>query len=90
MRKLLPIGSVVRLRDSSNLLLIIGYGPISPNGKTHYDYLATNYPFGLGSNMQAAMIDREEIAEVMYSGYVDEESSAYTELMDILIRKDKL
>lgn len=87
MNELLPIGSVVKIEGSPSHLMIIGHGPIQSEEQTHYDYLAINYPFGLGDSMDSIMFDRESIEAVLHKGYVDEESEVYYRAVDKIIKK---
>ena len=87
MNELLPIGSVVKINGSPSYLMIIGHGPISSEEQTHYDYLAINYPFGLGDSMDSIMLDRDFIESVLHKGYADEEAEVYYRAVDKIIKK---
>ena len=87
MNELLPIGSVVQIKGSPNHLMIVGHGPISSEEQTHYDYLAINYPFGLGDSMEAIMFDRASVETLLHRGYVDEEAESYYSAIDKIIKK---
>ena len=46
MKDLLPIGSVVLLKEATKKLVIIGVLQVNPNENKIYDYLAVPYPEG--------------------------------------------
>lgn len=89
MNELLPIGSVVRVKNSPSVVMVIGYGPISREKQSHFDYLAVNYLFGFGSGMQTLMFDRSSIDTVLFTGHVDEKANAYRQAIDALIQKEE-
>ncbi len=70
--KLLPVGSVVLLKEADKMLTIIGILPIN-DGQKH-DYLAVPHPEGYINDKYVFVFDQQDIAEVKYIGYMD---SAY-------------
>ena len=73
-KDLLPIGSVVRLHDGEKRLMIIGImqSDASGNGK-EYDYLGILYPEGqIGDEFQY-LFNQEDIEEVIFRGFEDDE-----------------
>ena len=48
MKNLLPIGSVVLLKDATKKLVIIGILQVNPSENKIYDYLGVPYPEGYG------------------------------------------
>lgn len=78
--KFLPIGSVVIVRGSVKKLLIIARALFAEaSGKKQYfDYGACTYPEGvLGENI--LYLQHENIVEVVYKGYVDEDEERMLE-----------
>lgn len=70
---LLPIGSVVRLKDGEQKLMITGMYTQN-NGKGQiYDYIAVLYPYGFTSNDEQYMFKHEDIEEVFFVGFDNEE-----------------
>lgn len=67
---ILPIGSVVKLKDSKQLLMIITRFPIVTfNGKDGYfDYGGCFYPQGFYNN-QHFFFNYEDIGEICFYGY---------------------
>lgn len=73
-KDLLPIGSIVRLHDGEKRLMIIGImqSDASGNGK-EYDYLGILYPEGhIGDRFQY-LFNQEDIEEVIFRGFEDDE-----------------
>ena len=72
MDKLLPIGSVVQLKNGNVKIMIISRYPLyNDEGKLGYfDYSACGYPVGSTEN-QAYFFNHEDIETVYFEGYVD-------------------
>lgn len=67
---LLPIGTIVKLKNSTESLMIIGRFPIikKNNITGYYDYNACLYPDGFyGNNLY--MFNHKDIEEIIYYGY---------------------
>ena len=78
-RKLLPIGSVVRLQGAEKRLMIFGIRQTDEDTGTEYDYVAVLYPEGnMGENVRF-MFDNEDIEETVFVGYSDEERTSFLE-----------
>lgn len=72
MRELLPIGSVVKLKEEEQLFMIYGRFFENKNTKKIYDYLACMYPEGrLDSKINFAFND-SDIEEVYFIGFKNE------------------
>mgnify|MGYP000510393978 FL=1 len=73
-KDLLPIGSVVRLHDGEKRLMIIGImqSDASGNGK-EYDYLGILYPEGHIGDQFQYLFNQEDIEEVIFRGFEDDE-----------------
>lgn len=87
LKKLLPIGSVVRLKDAQKNIMIIGILQVD-SGRTDgeadrtFDYLAVLYPEGyIGPEFQY-MFDHKDIEEVVFKGYCDEERTLFIERLE--------
>ncbi|KAF1307976.1 DUF4176 domain-containing protein [Streptococcus sanguinis] len=72
MSKLLPIGSVVQLKNGQVKIMIINRCPLYDNkGEIGYlDYSGCVYPFGMTDN-QACFFNNEDIEKVWFEGYID-------------------
>ena len=75
---ILPIGSIVKLKDSEYKLMITARTPlVQEKGITGYfDYSACMYPNGQTST-RSYFFNAEQIEEVCFEGYVDELELAY-------------
>ena len=73
MNKILPIGSVVQLKNGEVKLMIINRFPLyNNNGEIGYfDYSACIYPNG-SLDAHAYFFNQEDIAKIWFEGYVDE------------------
>jgi len=76
-RELLPIGSVVRLKGAEKCLMIFGIRQTDNKAKREYDYVAVMYPEGnLGENLRF-MFDHNDIEEIVFKGYENEEFKGF-------------
>ena len=71
---LLPVGSVVRLRDADALVAVLGFAP--DTGDMQADYLGVPWPTGLSADDVALAFDASAVAEVLHRGLWDEEAEA--------------
>ena len=73
-KDLLPIGSIVRLHDGEKRLMIIGIMQSDASGNDkEYDYLGILYPEGhIGDKFQY-LFNQEDIEEVIFRGFEDDE-----------------
>ena len=68
--KLLPVGSVVMLKNAEKSIMITGFYAASENDKEKiYDYSACLYPEGMVSSDKNLLFNHDEIEKVMYFGY---------------------
>ena len=79
---LLPIGSVVRLRDGNKRLMVCGRVQTDvATGKT-YDYSACLYPEGMINSEEMYLFDNENIETLFFIGFQDEEEIAFRKFID--------
>lgn len=73
-KDLLPIGSVVLLKDGEKRVMIFGVKQANQEeGDEEYDYIAVLYPEGnIGMEFQY-LFNHEDIQEVYFRGYEDGE-----------------
>ena len=83
MTELLPIGSVVQLKNGQVKIMIINRYPLYDNkGEIGYlDYSGCVYPFGMTDN-QACFFNQEDIDEVVFEGYKDDDEKRFRELYE--------
>jgi len=72
--ELLPIGSIVLLKDGEKKLMINGIKQTDASGDSQeYDYLGVLYPEGhIGEQFQY-LFNHDDINEVVFRGFEDEE-----------------
>lgn len=79
-KDLLPIGSIVLLKDGEKRLMINGIMQSDSSGEgKEYDYLGILYPEGhIGEQFQY-LFNHEDINEIVFRGYEDTERSEFLE-----------
>lgn len=89
---MLKLGSVVYVRESFDQYMIISrFVPeLKDNTEVYYDYLLVKLPIGIGDEAGTVIVNREEIDEVIFEGYADEEETAYLEEMQSWIKEANL
>jgi len=80
MEKLLPIGSIVYLKQGRQKLMILNRSPQAKKDDqlVRFDYSATLYPMGIIPN-QITFFNSEDIDKVVFEGYVDEDEERFQE-----------
>lgn len=82
-RELLPIGSVVRVRDANKNMMIIGIAQI--DGDEQYDYLAVLYPEGYLTDDQIYVFNHQDIEDISFLGFANAEHQVFrSELNEII------
>ena len=80
--ELLPVGSVVLLKNAQKRIVIIGLMPIkhTESGEdVGYDYIGVPYPQGYVGQESAMLFMHESIAETTFMGYSDDERTILVE-----------
>lgn len=79
-KDLLPIGSVVMLKNAKKALMIFGIKQLaSERPDEEFDYIGVLYPEGnMGSQFQY-LFNHEDIVEVLFTGYETEERKKFLE-----------
>lgn len=78
----LPIGTVVRLVNDNNKVVIIGYLMKNKQGYT-YDYCGCKYPEGVTDNYHNYYFNKSDIIEVKKLGLVDKETKAVLNIINL-------
>ena len=74
----LPIGSVVLLKDSSKKLMITGFAQVAADDPNRiYDYEGCVFPEGFLGPDQTYLFDSEQIENIFFIGYQDQEQMAF-------------
>ncbi len=77
--KFLPVGSVVLLKEATRPIVIIGYMIVEDNSDKIWDYLGCAYPIGVVDSSKNLLFQREQIDNVLFTGYQDEEGKKFIE-----------
>lgn len=78
-KEFLPIGSVVQLTDSTGLVMIAGYLPISKRRPGYvWDYSGFRFPIGYSDDEDVYCFDHSQIEVVYARGYMDLEEELFT------------
>ncbi len=83
---LLPVGSVVLLKDSEKRIMIIGVlqRQIKEGTDVVWDYCACLYPEGYMGPDKNFLFNHNQIEKVYSIGYMDEEQFAFQKRVDAL------
>lgn len=78
MKKLLPIGSVVKIKDVSQKAMIFGRMQKVRDAEDDevYDYIACPYPQGNIATNRSKLFNHDEIIEIIFVGYQDNQEIA--------------
>ena len=76
--KLLPLGSVVKLKNGEQKIMITVRLPLYNNGGTigYFDYGACLYPNGQ-VDQKTFFFNEADIEEIYFKGYIDESEEAF-------------
>ncbi len=84
-KNLLPLGSVVGLKETEPYIMICGRIVCAEGDDTIYDYVGCLYPEGVGKNDELIFFDRDAVETVYFIGFQDEYELVYrTEVLDKL------
>jgi len=79
MKDLLPLGSIVLLKDGEKKLMIYGRLQIEPESETVFDYIACLWPEGNLTEVFTYLFNHADINSVFQHGYSDEEDLVFLE-----------
>ncbi len=86
-KELLPVGSVVLLKEGEKRLAIFGIKQTNVESGQEFDYLGVFYPEGYFGEDFQYLFNHEDIADVVFRGYEDPERTAFLERLDALYQK---
>lgn len=81
---ILPIGSVVLLKDATKKLMIIGLLQVNSEENRLYDYLGVPFPEGFISNDRNYLFNHGDIEEVCFKGFINNETQELNDFINIL------
>ncbi len=80
MKELLPIGSVVMLKEATKSLMIVGVMQKDDDGR-EYDYISVVFPEGYINSETFFLFNHEDIVDVRFVGCINAESQTYMQLL---------
>lgn len=80
MKDLLPIGSVVMLKEATKSLMIVGTMQRDEDGN-EFDYISVVFPEGYINSEYFFLFNHEDIVDVKFVGYINAESQTYIQLL---------
>lgn len=80
-KELLPVGSVVILKEGTKQLMVIGVMQEDTDGK-QYDYLGVFYPEGFIGQEALFLFQEEEVKEVFFEGYKSPEQEEFLQKLE--------
>ena len=81
-KDLLPIGSVIWLKDAEHALMIFGIKQSNLETEEEYDYIGVLYPEGnMGTDSQF-LFQHKDIEKVLFRGYETEERDAFIQKLE--------
>ena len=73
MDRLLPIGTIVLLKESKKRILIVGYLPQEANNPRIFDYSGVPFPEGLVDSKKILLFDHKQIEKISHNSIIDME-----------------
>lgn len=86
--ELLPIGSVVLLKDAHKKIVIVGIMPIKhmeDGSDITYDYMGVPYPEGYMGTQSGLLFNHESIQSVIFQGFSNEERDIFVEMIQRIV-----
>ena len=85
-KKILPLGSIVYLKQGNKKVLIVARGLVAKNGDGHiyFDYGGVPYPEGLMDD-KMAYFQHDAINKIVFEGYTDLDDEATVEKINLFV-----
>lgn len=87
--KLLPIGSVVLLEDSTKKVMIMGYCQYELESSIIWDYAGCLYPEGYLGADKTFLFNADQIKEISFLGMESEEQEEFAEYAEEVIKEER-
>lgn len=88
-KDILPLGSVVLLNGGTKKVMVIGYCMKTPEKPNQiFDYCGCVFPEGVLRSDITCVFNHEQIKEVCFSGYKNEESNSFLKKVIILTSEE--
>ncbi len=89
-RELLPIGSVVLLEEATKKIMIYGIKQTDGETDIDYDYLGVVYPEGNLGEGSSFFFDHDQIEQVYFRGYEDDEREDFIGRLEAFYNENNL
>ncbi len=77
-KELLPIGTIVRLKDAEKRMMIFGVKQTNIEGEEkEYDYIGVMYPEGYLGGEYQFLFNHEDIETIYHRGFEDDEREGF-------------
>lgn len=87
--ELLPIGTVVILKEAKKRMMIFGIGQTDSATNIDYDYIGVLYPEGNMGEGSHFLFNHSDIEEIFYKGYEDEERTKFLSAVEKMMENKK-
>lgn len=88
--KLLPIGSILLLKDSLKKVMVMGFCQTNPEDMdTIYDYCGCLYPEGYMDPQKIFLFNHDMIERVYSVGYIDDEQYEFQDKLEKVVNEIK-
>jgi len=88
MERYLPIGTVVLLHEGEKTIMIYGRQQLHTDTNTIYDYVACLYPEGNIDAEYTYLFNHNQIREVVFKGFVNDDENDFLEFLEEEGKKD--
>ncbi|WP_208423195.1 DUF4176 domain-containing protein [Latilactobacillus fragifolii] len=87
---MLPIGSIIYLKEGSRKIMILNRGPVieENNENIFFDYSGCSYPLGLNID-EIFYFNEENVDKILFEGFSDEDEERFDELYSEYLRENK-
>ena len=92
-KKILPLGSIVTLKNGdATELMIIARATVINRGidEVYYDYGAVLTPQGMISPEEVYFFNMENVDEIIFTGFINDEEINFSEQYDELVSNSKI
>lgn len=86
---LLPIGSIVKLKNGKKKVMIYGVKQTDANTDITYDYVGVLYPEGNIGQEYQLLFSHDLIEEIYFRGFEDEERTEFIKKLSDILLKEK-
>ena len=88
MATLLPVGTILKLKEQEQKVMVAGYGGYNLNDEIH-DYIGLPTPMGIVDKNLSFVFNSADVESIVYLGYLDASTQVYINEIE-KTGKDKL